>query len=600
MDYLYMRKGCTGETNQGRIDNHSGGKITQRDEVPETKGKGRTVMALEILWSLNILVVVFSVDAAHSQQGSRGLSCVNDVINNVTCTWNGSPAAPGVNCSISGVKKTRIKMNKKRVDSQMIRTCSLDHLSSPPGCSFVFENEELNCLKDMPYIRMECDGKLVDNLTNYKPCDHIKMHPPGVPNVSTTANDTWISWTAGSPRSSFIKFFKFQLQVKQKKQTWKEAHNLFMQEVKEKILSSKLKGYCQARVRVIPTQFPNSHWSNWSPTASWVVATDEVAPSQNQEWLLGQTSLLMVGVIFSFGLILTLMLVLNRSCLSKGFHKQMPVPNPSKYFHTLHSVHGGNLKTWLNPLSAAESFFTAEPRDHISRVELCEGSDGHPSTSFSSTGNLLHFNSCPSAGSDTSGVDNSSFSSSSFFSNMGYFLSSSSTSSARTDPYPAYFTYQEDFHNLHKGHNLHLSLCPSITPTPNYESLKREPQSPDSGFGIGKEDEEDKEDRLVVDEETEEVLDDHQTSPLLTLPLHLPSQMCPPSSPLPSANAPSLTQVSSDSQQVDTPVAAAGGSYAGWPVVGAMCRSSSMPVEPCKTGYLTLKELQTTFSNKSI
>lgn len=172
---------------------------------------------------------------------------------------------------------------------------------------------------------------------------------------------------------------------------------------------------------------------------------------------------------------------------------------------------------------------------------------------------------------------------------MGYFLSSSSSSSARTDLIPAYFTYQDDFHN---NHNLPPSLCPSITTTPIYESLKREPQSPDSGFGIGKEDEEEKQERKVV--EGEEVSDDDQTSPPLILPLHLPPQLCLPASPPPPPNALSSP---TDSRLVDTPAAAAGGSYAAWP---AMCRSSSMPVEPCKTGYLTLKELQTTFSNKSI
>lgn len=180
---------------------------------------------------------------------------------------------------------------------------------------------------------------------------------------------------------------------------------------------------------------------------------------------------------------------------------------------------------------------------------------------------------------------------------MGYFLSSSSGSSAQTDANPAYFTYHDDFHNLHN--NLHLTLCPSFTNFPIYESLKKEPQSPDSGFGIGKEDEEEKEDKMVVNVKEEEV--NQQTSPLVILPLCLPPWTCPPSSPpLPPPNTPGLTQVSTDSQQADTPVAAASINYAAWPMAGAMCRSSSMPVETCKTGYLTLKELQTTFSNKSI
>lgn len=50
----------------------------------------------------------------------QGLSCVNDFVNNVSCTWHGSPVAPGVNCSISGVKKTRIFKNNMKLSSQMM------------------------------------------------------------------------------------------------------------------------------------------------------------------------------------------------------------------------------------------------------------------------------------------------------------------------------------------------------------------------------------------------------------------------------------------------------------------------------------------------
>ena len=208
---------------------------------------------------------------------------------------------------------------------------------------------------------------------------------------------------------------------------------------------------------------------------------------------------------------------------------------------------------------------------------MCESWD--VATPPSSTSALLHCSTHPSTISGSSGVvDNSSSSSSSCFSNMGYFISSSSgNSSVRTDPNPAYFTYREDFHN-----HLHLNLCSAPDTFPNYESLKKQPQSPDSGFGFGKEDEE-----FVEDEE---VFDDHP--PLLTL--HLPSWMCPSFA---ATTPPSPTLISTESQQEDVPAAGDGGS---WPSAGSMSRSSSMPVEPCRTGYMTLKELQTTFSNKSI
>lgn len=221
-----------------------------------------------------------------------------------------------------------------------------------------------------------------------------------------------------------------------------------------------------------------------------------------------------------------------------------------------------------------------------------------PSTSpsFSSTTALLHFKSYLSGDLDTSrDHDNFSSSSSSFFSNLGYFLSSSTSSSAQTEPIPAYFICGNDFHNRLHSPTLPLSLCPPSMTSHIYESLKREPQSPDSGFG--KDPAEEKEEAVLA--EGEEVSDDHQTCPFLMGPFLPPSQLCPPSSHPSPPNALS-PQVSSDGLPVATPAAPVSGSYAAWPSASAMCRSSSMPVEPCKTGYLTLKELQATFSNKSI
>ncbi|XP_034396097.1 interleukin-2 receptor subunit beta [Cyclopterus lumpus] len=552
-------------------------------------------MAMEIRVSLFVLVVLCSVLAEHSHKDLRGLSCVNDFVNNVSCSWEHSAVAPGADCRIFCMKKTWVLTDSKMLQKTITRSCKLkQHRNSTSGCSFVFENEEFNPYQDTLYIRVECNGTMVENLTNYSAYHHIKMHPPGVPNVSSTANETRISWSRGNPSSDYLTSLHFQVQIKQKNKWWNRSSTLSTPEQELSVPAGQLQGLCQVRVRVKPG-VQGSHWSNWGPITSFLGATDVATPSRGQE-LLGQTSLVMRGVMFSLGVVIVT-LVLYRSCAIRRFLKGNPVPNPSKYFHTLHSVHGGNLKKWLNPPSASEPFFTPQQCDSISPVDICESCDVVPSTSPSSgsTTALLHSGSHPSAGSDTSGVvDNSSSSSSSSscFSNMGYFMSSSSGSSARTDPNSAYFTYREDFNSL----NLRLSLRPSLDTFLTYESLKREPQSPDSGFGIGREDE----DKSVAIVEEDEVSDDDPGPPLLILSLHRPSQMCPTSSAPPPPNTPTLTLISSDSQRVEVPVAAAGGSYAVRPLAGAMYRSSSMPVEPCKTGYLTLKELQATFSNKSI
>ncbi|XP_035037680.1 interleukin-2 receptor subunit beta isoform X1 [Hippoglossus stenolepis] len=560
------------------------------------------IVVMEMLWPL---IVLFAASTAHSHKESqtRGLACVNDFVRNVSCTWSSSPVAPGVDCWIHGTKTIWIFENQTRYSRLIIQSCKLKpHETSPPGCTFAFENHVFNRY-EFNNISMECDGKLLENLPMFEPYKHIQMNPPGVPAVSSTANETLISWSPGSPLSSFLITLNFQVQIKLKQQMWKEDSTLSTQEPQLKIHARQPKGHYQVRVRVSPGGTHSGHWSNWSPTTSWTA-------SHGQDRLLPPTLLIMWAVMLPVGF-LVVVLVFYLCCVHKGCCRRLkvkPVPNPSYYFHTIHSVQGGNLKKWLNPLSAPESYFMAQPGDHISPVEVCEGWDTVPPASPSSISTiaLLHIGGFPSAGSDTSKVvDDSSSSSSSCFSNMGYFMSSTSSSVARTDPNPVYFTYQDDFHNLHNEGRLHLALCPSLTSSSAYERLKREPQSPDSGFGIGQEDEEDKSDKTSMAAEGDEVSDDPLSSPPLILPLHPPSWVCFPSSVLSPLHLPGLNQIYSDSQEEEEEeeeedVAAADSNYAAWPVAGPMCRSSSMSAEPCKRGYLTIKELQTTFSNKSI
>lgn len=216
--------------------------------------------------------------------------------------------------------------------------------------------------------------------------------------------------------------------------------------------------------------------------------------------------------------------------------------------------------------------------------------------SFSSTSALLHYKACCSpTGSNTSGtLENYSSSSSSFYSNIGYFLSSSST-----DPSPAYFTYQDDFTTWHDDRNGPDFLCgPSLT-SQHYESLKQEPQSPDSGFCGEKESEEERNEIGVVDVDDWKTLDllHHHSPPDSTLTLTLPARPPPPPNVLPLAEEPL------DCPSAETPAAdVAGISYVAWPSAGSMARSSSGNVEPnkSKSGYLTVKDLQMTFRNKSI
>uniref|UniRef100_A0A3Q2Z3S7 Fibronectin type-III domain-containing protein n=1 Tax=Hippocampus comes TaxID=109280 RepID=A0A3Q2Z3S7_HIPCM len=454
------------------------------------------------------------------------LTCVNDFINNVTCTLN---ISSGENCTIYGYKKIRIK-------------------------------KDVGTRSEMPNISMKCNGGLVEYLKDYAPGRHIKMHPPGLPNVTFTDNDTTvIDWHPGSPCSQ-------------------EIHTFPTNEPQLRIAAGRLKGKHHVRVKVKPTQREGSQWSEWSPPASLVWPESANRGKEERE----------AEHYRLFGLY-----PLNYPVYHFRFLKMKPVPNPSTYFQTLH---GGNLKKWLNP-SCVEYLHFAQPVDHISPVEVCEKWAAGPSafTPPSSTcAPQPPSNIAPSAGSDEIPKDmlvGNSSSSSSSFSNLGYFASGSSSSSVKTEPNLAHFASKDDFHFLHKAHHRNFHLCPALSESPSSESFERGAQSPDSGFCVGKEDAEVEE---VKQGANGEEVSGHCSSSPRSLPLHLPAQISCPSSPL------NLSPTSSDSARTHAPTLAANVSAAGWPVACTTYRPSSMPVESCKAGYFVLQEIQTTFSNASI
>ncbi|XP_015234061.1 PREDICTED: interleukin-2 receptor subunit beta-like [Cyprinodon variegatus] len=543
------------------------------------------LLAGEMLWCLCILLVLPLVHPAHIYKDPTELHCVNDFVNNVSCTWTGSWVDSAEDCLISAEKEYT---NENWELIIITRTCKLEkRKKSSLGCSVVFENTRFVGTEVMPSIRLMCNRTLVKEIKKYEPAAHIKMHPPRAPQVNKTSNFTLISWSLGEPVSRYSFGFSYQLQIKQKEQQWENSAKLYTDKKEMKVRDGELQGHLEVRVRVKPLKRNNSHWSEWSGITSWQEIAEKKDSTPEQipvRWILLPLSLC---------LIIVLVLAQFKSCKTLGLFKGKQISNPSEYFH---SVHQGNLKEWLNPLSGTQSFFEPPPCDQFSHVEVCEDwneTAPSPSPTSSSRTAFFHFQRSQTSSLETSDMpyNSSSFST---FSNKGYFLSSSSGDSAGANPNLTYFTYQDNFQNLPCIPN--FSPCDPLTPYPEYESLNRQPESPDSGFGFMKEDE--MKETGVICKEGKEVLSDGKLpSPLLLIPLQLPSRppFSPPATPATLIQPPESPQM--DVAEIDTGTST---SLAAQPVSGAMSRSSSMPVEPYETGYMTLKELQMTFSNKSI
>ncbi|XP_055752912.1 interleukin-2 receptor subunit beta-like isoform X1 [Salvelinus fontinalis] len=520
-----------------------------------------------MMWSMLHLLFLLSVPPGFTHN-IQGLFCVNDYINNITCVWNSSGIDPDVACQLRGIREDY-------ENNFFQSSCDLKPLEghSLGGCSFVFKGHYFSSNENLPSIKVECDGSEAVNLIKYTPIEHIKMHPPGSPVIINGIN---VTWSAGSPLSRKIFAYEFQVKVKREDQLWGEAKNLTRPKQEPWMeLGVEESGIHHIRVRVKPTRPPSSHWSEWSPTASWT-SEGKVSPTFAESpdltlWLV------LSGAFFT--LIVVMLLVFYKTHINNRKHQY--VPDPAKYFQPLNSIHGGNFQKWLSPMFAPECFITAQPGEDISPVEVSgtEVWDVTDSTSSTTAAFLLHSDpNTPSDGWNSSGQ-------SSCFSNTGYFY----PSGLRIESCPVYFTYQEDHSSLY-----------ATTTSSSYEllellsRLQSEPQSPDSGFGMESVEGKDQVEEEGKGKKERDVAPvDHHLPPLV-LPVSLPAGIPPgPHHPL------SLPQLPLQNPESNSAMAPSG-SYNAWPVEAAPGRSSSMTVEPSCSGYLTINELQNTYSNKSI
>uniref|UniRef100_A0A4W5MK27 Interleukin 2 receptor, beta n=1 Tax=Hucho hucho TaxID=62062 RepID=A0A4W5MK27_9TELE len=523
-----------------------------------------------MMWSMIHLLFLLSVPPGFTHN-LQGLFCVNDYINNITCVWNSSAIDPDVACQLLGTKEN---FKSKLFNS----SCDLKPLDRPGqghsfrGCSIVFEGHFFSSAEYLPSIKVECDGSEAVNLIRYKPIDHIKMHPPGNPVIINGTNATW---SAGSPLSQKIYEYEFQVKVKREDQLWGEAQSLTRLKQEPWIeLGVEESGIHHIRLRVKPTQPASSHWSEWSPTASWT-SEGEVSPTFGTFDSPDLTLWLVLSGAF-FTLIVVMLLVFYKTHTNNRKHQY--VPDPAKYFQPLNSVHGGNFQKWLSPLFAPESFITAQPGEDISPVEVSgtEVWDVTDSTSSTTAAFLIHSDlNTPSDGWNSSGQ-------SSCFSNIGYFYPKY-PSGLFIESCPVYFSYQGDHSSL-------SATSSSYERLEHLGRLQREPLSPDSGFGMESVEGEDQVEEGKGKKERNVV----PVAPPLVLPVSLPARIPPgPHHPL------SLPQLPLHNPESNSAMAPSG-SYNAWPVEAALGRSSSMTVEPRCSGYLTIKELQNTYSNKSI
>ncbi|KAJ8001647.1 hypothetical protein DPEC_G00171640 [Dallia pectoralis] len=124
----------------------------------------------------------------------------------------------------------------------------------------------------------------------------------------------------------------------------------------------------------VTTSAPNyrSHWSDWSPSASW---ESTVGETKTKGGILDPDIPGQSITFTAVGSVVTLLLLVS-VCICQGKLGKMikriligPVPDPSKFFHGLDHNYNGNARTW------PELFSVALHDEEISQIEIHERCD---------------------------------------------------------------------------------------------------------------------------------------------------------------------------------------------------------------------------------
>ncbi|KAI5608662.1 interleukin-2 receptor subunit beta isoform X1 [Silurus asotus] len=359
---------------------------------------------------------------------------------------------------------------------------------------------------------------------------------------------------------------------------------------------------CEARIRIKPFETKSTDqirgiWSDWSSVVTWKTSISNTINSSQPEVTVVriEQKCSRVGTVVNQrqgrggrGSLMHMR--------SEGWsNRQAPVAQTAEDVHDVnargvttvlaakgdqHNIrqgpliieHKGNFQAWLGPQHSTSLFLPSQSFNcEISPIDEVSEAWGSPLTA-----STLFLYTNQTATLQQQMMDTSQLSSG--VSNMGYFYSEHQPGSVCVDSCPVYFSYHPE------GGSLQTSM--------SYERLQgTEPTSPDSGFGMEAEKEEDDYEEDDEDATTGNGANEcsginmqHLVSFVLSMPES--SRVTVP---------PCFAQLTPWHEEAESPGTNVNSESQDSPAV----RPSSMVVQPCNSGYLTLKEMQK-YSNKSI
>ncbi|KAK5605150.1 hypothetical protein CRENBAI_024950 [Crenichthys baileyi] len=266
-------------------------------------------------------------DVSCSSLPLKSLTCYNDFNHTINCVWNSSAVYVDADdvCTVHAEYKT--------VDYPIKASCDLKSfdVSKPAlkNCSLFFKGKYLFWTNHNISINVNCMPSKRSESIFYKPSCHIKVNPPGKPNV----NQTTVTWFTQVEKHKMIRNFRYQLQWKQKDESWHDSSEKTEcqwdceTQLKPSLLMKNETYEARVRVQAFHKSLSGT-WSEWSPTESWVSQVGRPKPAS--EWAVSSRGVLtLVSLVLLLAGIVFLIRKKNMVYVVKSF-KGAPLPDPGK------------------------------------------------------------------------------------------------------------------------------------------------------------------------------------------------------------------------------------------------------------------------------
>ncbi|XP_059496440.1 interleukin-2 receptor subunit beta-like [Stegostoma tigrinum] len=346
--------------------------------------------------------------------GNEDLRCTVDYLATMTCCWS-EQVSKNADCTLWVNDPDHDEEDED--EPEFPKTCT-PRSSEMQGrsCNLTFQFFAAAQIFNMTLLCPSPEAKApVVWIPNFKPLHNIKMKPPfnlTVTNNSQTQTDfSWMIYY----EMQFSDKLQIELRYKTEDEQWTNARSLHIVKQKQQasIDGSNLKPdrqyIAQIRSKILDNNpdYYNSTWSEWSQEVKWKSAVH--THSDGIFRVTQITSLLFAGILVVLAIlaILTFRQLTIRRYNVKKLH-WLSIPDPGKFFYELNATYGGNFQKWLGSTLPASFNSTEDLGTEISSVEISEIKD---SESFIKQDYV----------SDSSGFKSIGNSSLSSFANQGYF-----------------------------------------------------------------------------------------------------------------------------------------------------------------------------------